>query len=73
MGWRGWFWEWFVPTTATTRSASGNGSPLYRPPFTTEKTVVLRPIPNPSVNTATIDSVGYLTSILTPERRSVNS
>jgi hypothetical protein len=34
---------------------------------------VLRPMPRPSVNTATIDKVGYLTSIRMPERRSVNS
>jgi hypothetical protein len=71
IGSRGWFCAWFVATTATMRSASGKGSPLKSPPFTTQKTVVLRPMPNPSVRTATIESVGYLTSILTPERMSV--
>src|SRR6478672_11367683 len=43
------------------------------PPFTTQKTVVLRPMPSPSVSTATMESIGYLTSIRMPERTSVNS
>src|SRR4051812_4731848 len=53
------------------RSASGNGSPLNRPPLTTQKTVVLRPMPSPNVKIATTDSIGYLTSIRSPERTSV--
>ena len=73
MGCRGWFWALLVATSATTRSASGSGSPLNSPPLTTQNTVVLRPIPSPSVRTATSDKVGYLTSIRTPDRMSVKS
>ena len=49
----------------------GSGRPLNRPPLTTQKTVVLRPMPRPSVRIATIESVGYLTSIRMPERTSL--
>ena len=73
IGCRGWFCDGFVATSATMRSASGNGNPLNNPPLTTQKTVVLRPMPRPSVSTATIDRVGYLTSIRTPERMSMIS
>ena len=72
MGWRGWLLPGFVDTTATMRSAFGNGRPLNNPALTIEKTVVLRPMPSPSVRTATSDKVGYLTSIRTPERRSAS-
>src|SRR4029079_18082824 len=67
IGCRGWFCDGLVATSETMRSPSGNGSPLKRPPLTTQKTVVLRPSPSPSVRMATSDSVGYLISIRTPE------
>ena len=73
IGCRGWFCDGLVPTSDTMRSASGNGRPLKSPPLTTQKTVVLNPIPRPSVTTDTRDSIGYLNSIRTPERRSVSS
>src|SRR3954451_13851563 len=53
------------------RFASGKGSPLNSPPLTTQKTVVLRPMPSPNVRIATTDSIGYFTSIRSPERTSV--
>jgi hypothetical protein len=70
---RGWFCDGAVETSATTRSASGKGSPLNIPPFTTQKTVVLSPMPRPKVRTATTDRVGYLMSMRIPDRTSENS
>src|SRR3954467_10125467 len=53
------------------RFASGKGSPLNSPPLTTQNTVVLRPMPSRNVRIATTDSIGYFTSIRSPERTSV--
>jgi len=57
-GCRGCCLDGVAETSETTRSPPGNGSPLNRPPLTTQKTVVLRPMPSPSVTTATSDSAG---------------
>ena len=73
MGWSGCRCEGVAATIDTMRSESGNGRPLNRPPLTTQNTVVLRPMPSPSVSTATSDSAGYRTSIRTPERMSASS
>src|SRR5689334_17290025 len=55
------------------RSALGSGRPLKRPPLTTQNTVVLRPMPTPSVRMAPRESVGYRISIRTPDVRSPRS
>ena len=47
MGCRGCCCDPFVLTSATMRSASGNGSPLNMPPLTTQNTVVLEPDTQP--------------------------
>ena len=73
IGSRGCPWVAFDEKTETMRSAFGNGRPLNRPPLTTQKTVVLRPMPTPSVRIAPSESVGYRTSIRTPETRSPKS
>jgi hypothetical protein len=46
---------------------------LKRPAFTTQKTVVLNPMPTPSVRIAPSERVGYRNSIRTPDVRSRNS
>src|ERR1041385_7082060 len=69
----GWFCDGRPAMRDTMRPLSRNGSPFNNAPLTTQKTVVLRPSPRPSVTIETSDSVGYFTSIRRPERTSVSS
>ena len=62
-----------VVPTATIRSPSGKGRPLYMTPFTRLKTVVVSPIPRLSVTMMIRESPGRLSSIRTAKTRSLRS